>query len=90
MYFSDVPNSKDFDVTLMIFILRNLTPLIPPHCGFDCLPADNDISPAADLARIKYYRNYLAHLEDGKIEITAFITAWNNITNVCIYQLYFT
>ncbi|CAC5418911.1 unnamed protein product [Mytilus coruscus] len=36
--------------------------------------------PAADLARIKHYRNHLAHLEDGKIDTTFFNTAWTNIT----------
>ncbi|CAC5415679.1 unnamed protein product [Mytilus coruscus] len=47
---------------------RNLTPMSPPLCGFDRLPSAMETTHAADLARIKYYRNYLAHLDDGKID----------------------
>ncbi|CAG2194950.1 unnamed protein product [Mytilus edulis] len=74
--FPDVPASKTFDITLMITLLRNLT----PYGGFDCLPAAAVISKGADLARLKYYRNYLAHLEDGKVEGTDFNTAWDTIS----------
>ncbi|CAG2237152.1 unnamed protein product [Mytilus edulis] len=78
--FPDVPDSKTFDVTLMILLLRNLTPITPPLCGFDCLPSAIEVTPAADLARIKHYRNHLAHLDDGKLDTGFFNTAWNDIT----------
>ncbi|XP_071160487.1 E3 ubiquitin-protein ligase DZIP3-like [Mytilus edulis] len=83
--FPDVPDSKTFDVTLMILLLRNLTPMDPPLCGFDSVPSMIEITHAADLARIKYYRNYLAHLDDGKLATGFFNTAWNDIACVCIY-----
>ncbi|XP_052103345.1 uncharacterized protein LOC127736784 [Mytilus californianus] len=76
----DVPDSKTFDVTLMITLLRNLTSLNPPHSGYDKLPTANEATPTSDLARIKYYRNILAHLDDGKIDNTEFNTAWDDIT----------
>ncbi|CAG2197839.1 unnamed protein product [Mytilus edulis] len=79
--FPDVPDSKTFDVTLMILLLRNLTPITPPLCGFDHLPSAIETTPAADLARIKHYRNHLAHLDDGKLDTGFFNTAWNDITN---------
>ncbi|CAC5412657.1 unnamed protein product [Mytilus coruscus] len=82
MYEINVPDSKTFDVTLMILLLRNLTPITPPPCGFDRLPSATDTTAAADLARIKHYRNYLAHLDDGKLDTVLFNTAWNDITNV--------
>ncbi|XP_076095788.1 uncharacterized protein LOC143066861 [Mytilus galloprovincialis] len=78
--FPDVPDSKTFDVTLMTLLLRNLTPMTPPLCGFDRLPSAMETTPAADLARIKHYRNNLAHLYDGKLETGFFNTAWNDIT----------
>lgn len=84
MFFLDVPDSKTFDVTLMTALLRNLTTMDPPLCGFDRLPSVLETTKAADLARIKYYRNYLAHLDDGKLDITFFNTAWNDIASVCI------
>ncbi|XP_071176312.1 uncharacterized protein [Mytilus edulis] len=79
--FPDVPDSKTFDLTLMILLLRNLTPITPPLCGFECLPSAMETTPAADLARIKHYRNYLAHLDDGKLDTGFFNTAWEDITN---------
>ncbi|CAG2247006.1 unnamed protein product [Mytilus edulis] len=66
----------------MITLLRNLTTIIHPHGGFDTLPTASETTPGADLARIKYYRNYLAHLDDGKVESTVFNTAWNIIPEI--------
>lgn len=80
--FLDKPDSKTFDINLIVTLLRNLTDITPPLRGFDKLPADNDITPGADLARIKYYRNYLAHLDDAKVDTTYFNTAWVNISRV--------
>ncbi|VDI06745.1 Hypothetical predicted protein [Mytilus galloprovincialis] len=65
--FPAVPDSKIFDVTLMITLLRNLTNLTPPRGGYE-------------LARIKHYRNILAHLDEGKIDTAMFTTAWEDIT----------
>ncbi|CAC5411860.1 unnamed protein product [Mytilus coruscus] len=85
--FSDVPDSKIFDITLMITLLRNLTTITHPHGGFDSLPTAMETTPGANLARIKYYRNYLAHLNDGKVESTTFNTAWDTISGVTIERL---
>ncbi|XP_063426126.1 uncharacterized protein LOC134709933 [Mytilus trossulus] len=78
--FPDVPDSRTFDVTLMILLLRHLTPMTPPLCGFDRLPSAMETTSAADLTRIKHYRNHLAHLVDGKLDTGFFNTAWNDIT----------
>lgn len=77
-----------FDVNLMTILLRILTPMNPPFCGFDRLPSVLETTPAADLARIKYYRNYLAHLDGSKIGTTVFNTAWTDITGVCIHNCF--
>lgn len=82
-YYPDVPDSKTFDVTLMMTLLRNLTPMTPPAGGYDILPPTIEVTPGADLARIKHYRNYLAHLDDRKIDIAFFTVAWTDITDVC-------
>ncbi|CAG2215051.1 QPCT [Mytilus edulis] len=76
-----VPDSKTFDVTLMITLLRNLATISLPVCGFDHLPSTTETMPGSDLARIKYYRNYMAHLGNGKIDTTFFNTAWNDTTS---------
>lgn len=59
----------------MITLLRHLTPMIPPVGGYDLLPQTAEVTLGADLSRIKYYRNYLAHLDNGKIDTTFFNTA---------------
>lgn len=67
----------------MITLLRNLTTVSPPARGFDDLPYVTETTPGADLARIKHYRNYMAHQGHGKIDTPFFNTAWNDITSVC-------
>ncbi|OPL33008.1 hypothetical protein AM593_01677, partial [Mytilus galloprovincialis] len=78
-----VPDSKNFDITLMITLLRDLTSVTPPAGGFDRLPKSTETTLGADLARIKFYRNRLAHLDDAKIDQVSFITNWNDVTSVC-------
>ncbi|CAC5412566.1 unnamed protein product [Mytilus coruscus] len=79
-----VPDSKTFDITLMITLLRNLTRMIPPMGGFDCLPTATETTLCADLARIKFYRNRLAHLDDAKIDHDSFITYWKDATDAIV------
>ncbi|XP_052081266.1 uncharacterized protein LOC127719294 [Mytilus californianus] len=74
------PNSQTFDVTLMIIILRNLANFTEPAGGYDKLPCLTDTSSMADLARIKHYRNQLAHFKGGKMKTAVFTTAWENIS----------
>ncbi|XP_071122331.1 uncharacterized protein [Mytilus edulis] len=75
-----VPDSTTFDVTLMICLIRNLTSIIKPINGFDRLPLPVETTPGADLARIKWYRNILAH-DSNKIASADFNTAWSNISD---------
>lgn len=89
MYLPDVPDSKTFDVTLMITLLRNLTPMIIPVNGFDSLPNATETIQSADLARIKHYRNCLVHTDNGKLEDIFFNTAWTDITGVSLYLFFF-
>ncbi|XP_063404219.1 uncharacterized protein LOC134687690 [Mytilus trossulus] len=70
-----VPDSNMFDITLMIALLTNLTGL--NH--YDKLPLVTDTTPAADLGRMKYYRNLIAHNRDGKLDNSFFNTAWEDI-----------
>lgn len=77
-----IPSSKNYDVTLMIYLLRNLTTVQPPSNGFDVLPPASEIHDGADLARIKYYRNRYAHFETDKLTSTDFLLIWEDITEV--------
>ena len=74
------PSSTTFDVTLMIVLIRNLTP-IPIS---DVIPHSTDVSEGADLSRIKYYRNQVAHNDSGTIKDIQYQEWWNDITQVFI------
>ncbi|CAC5398581.1 unnamed protein product [Mytilus coruscus] len=83
---SGTTDSKTFDVTLMIALLRNLptSSLVPPVNGYDNLPVTIETTPASDLARIKHYRNLLAHLHDSKVDGTLFTTAWKDLSDAVL------
>ncbi|CAG2255521.1 unnamed protein product [Mytilus edulis] len=76
-----IPDSKSFDVTLMVCLIRNLTSINPPINGFDSLPLPGETTPGSDLARIKYYWNKLAHHDSNTIDSTYFNTAWTDTSN---------
>lgn len=82
--FSGDPKSTSFDVPLMITLLRNLTKLAPPARGYDYLPMSTDTTLTGDLARVKYYRNEVAHNKTAKINTAFFTTAWDDIAGVRI------
>ena len=74
--------SADFDVTLLVRLLRTICNLTPPSTGWDALPATADHSLTADIARIKYYRNSVyGHVNQGMaIRDNEFLTLWQEIS----------
>ena len=76
--FSGEPSSKDFDITLMICLLRNLIPIDI----MDRLPSATDTSLRADLSRIKYYRNIIVHCDSALVDDTDFESYWKDVTPV--------
>jgi len=50
-------SSANFDITLLMILLRNICGLSPPATGWDVLPPPADTSAEADIARVKYFRN---------------------------------
>lgn len=75
--------SEDFDSTLIVCLLRNMTPReSAPVTGWDNLPLPGDASKGADLARIKWYRNMVAHHGDGKLSPTEFSQYWADLEGV--------
>ncbi|KAL9959074.1 hypothetical protein ACROYT_G036155 [Oculina patagonica] len=74
--------SEDCDVTLLFKLLRTICNLTPPTMGWDALPTTTDHSLAADLARIKNYRNSVYGHVNQNMELTddKFPSLWQNIT----------
>lgn len=78
-------SSRDFDITLLIILLRNLCGLPSPATGWDALPARTDVSREADIARVKYYRNTVyTHAECASIDDAAFDAYWGDIRDTLV------
>ncbi|CAG2255365.1 unnamed protein product [Mytilus edulis] len=69
------PTSRTFDITLMILLIKNLTPIKIS----DVLPYPTHTNLGAHLSRIKFYRNMISHSEHGTIGNTYFAECWENI-----------
>ncbi|XP_052074473.1 uncharacterized protein LOC127712207 isoform X4 [Mytilus californianus] len=69
-------SSLTFDLTLMICLLRNLANIKVE----DKLPADSDDNIEADLTRIKYYRNKIAHSDHKTMTEEEFNIQWEAIS----------
>ncbi|CAC5357131.1 unnamed protein product [Mytilus coruscus] len=77
-------NEKENKVNLdknIKWIIKNLTSVNPPINGFDYLPLPGETTPGSDLARIKWYRNILAHHDSNTMPTGDFNTAWRNVAD---------
>ncbi|CAG2195333.1 unnamed protein product [Mytilus edulis] len=72
-------SSKDFDLTLMICLLRNIGGLSTPSNGWDQLPHPNETLPGADLATLKWYRNEVAHTTLTSMDTNEFTDKWTRV-----------
>ena len=78
-------SSRDFDITLLMILLRNVCGLAPPLTGWDSLPAATDFSHEADIARIKYLRNTVyAHAEHASVDDATFAKHWKDIRDTLV------
>jgi len=86
--FPAIPNSvssRDFDVTLLMVLLRNICGLLSPITGWDALPAATDVSREADIARVKYFSNTVyAHAQHASVDDVTFNTYWQNIRDTLV------
>ena len=78
-------SSANFDITLLMILLRNICRLSPPATGWDALPPPADISAEADIARVKYFRNLVyGHAEQASVDDTSFNNHWHDIKAVLV------
>ena len=78
-------SSRDFDTTLLVLLLRNVCGLTPPATGWDNLPLVTDITPEADVARIKFFRNTVyGHATDASVDDPTFSSYWNNVKDTLL------
>ena len=75
-------SSANFDVTLLMVLLRNICGLSPPVStgNWDELPPDSDNSTEANIVRIKCYRNEVyAHASEASVNNPTFDELWQKI-----------
>ena len=82
---SGLPDSKDFDITLLTILLRNICGLASPASGWKVMPPAGDTSESAEILRIKMFRNEVyAHLPCPEIEDAEFERLWQEISKPLI------
>ena len=76
-----LPDSKEFDITLLHLLIREICYLSAPLTGWHKMPADDDQSLEANIARIKCFRNELRHSVSTGIPNEEFEDKWNTIAS---------
>ena len=78
-------SSKTFDITLLMVLLRNICGLVPPATGWDSLPAATNLTPEADIVRIKCYRNTVyGHASEASVDDATFSQYWKDIQDALV------
>ncbi|XP_022783473.1 NLR family CARD domain-containing protein 3-like isoform X1 [Stylophora pistillata] len=78
-------SSKNFDITLLTVLLRNICSLSPPATGWDALPPATDVSTEADIVRVKYFRNTVyAHADKASVDNAKFDGYWHDIKDALV------
>ena len=75
------PDSNNFDITLLTNLLRNICGLPAPATGWNVMPPAGDTSKAADIVRIRIFRNEIyGHITRAQLDDARFNTLWQEIS----------
>ena len=80
-------SSSNFDITLLMILLRNICGLSPPSStgSWDMLPPASDNGIEDNIARIKYYRNSVyGHAPKASVDDPTFKMLWQDISNAIL------
>ena len=78
-------SSRDFDITLLMVLLRSMCGLVRPATGWDTLPPATDTTLEADIVRIKCYRNTVyGHASEASVDDPTFNQYWKNIQDAIV------
>ena len=78
---SGAADSKNFDISLLTILLRNICGLSSPKAVLNVTPPDGDTSTSADILRIKIFRNQVYdHITNPQLDDATFDTLWQEIS----------
>ena len=78
-------SSRNFDITLLMVLLRNICGLVRPATGWDTLPPATDTTLEADIVRIKCYRNTVyGHASQASVDDPTFNQYWQYIQDALV------
>ncbi|KAK3586413.1 hypothetical protein CHS0354_017056 [Potamilus streckersoni] len=75
-------SSENFDISLLLCLLRNICGLKPPKTGWDNPPSPRDVSTVADIVRIRLLQNELQHLPAASMADQDFQTKWHEMESI--------
>ncbi len=82
---SGTPDSRNFDITLLTILLRNICGLPSPATEWNVMPPASDISISANIVRTKIFRNEVyGHTPSAQLDDTKFETLWQEISKPLI------
>ena len=72
-----ISNIQEFDITLLVILLRNICGLSPPTTGWNVMPGSTDNSREANIVRIRLFRNNLfGHVPGTDVSRLDFEAHW--------------
>ena len=78
---SGIPDSNNFDITLLTILLRNICGFPSPATGWNVMPPAGDTSKSADVVRIKLFRNEVCgHTARAQLDNAKFETLWQEVS----------
>ena len=81
----DLPNLRNFDITLLFVLIRNVCGLSPPSTGWNAEPLATDNSQEANIVRMKWYRNEIyAHASSTSVDTAVFESCWKNVSEALV------
>ena len=78
------PHSKNFDITLLCLLLTNICGLRPPLSGWYEQPPSSDTSLEANIARLRFYRNKMAHMPRLDNDTPTFNALWQELSTILV------
>ena len=80
-----IPNIQEFDITLLVILLRNICSLSPPSTGWNAMPISSNKSREANIVRIKLLRNnFFGHIPRTDVSRLDFEARWVEVSSTLL------